>query len=494
MAKQNKRADGPKVVLNKPDLKGKPGSGVTKVNKDKGKFGGKTGNTKPLETNKQQIKNLKSKLKTDINPKEKARIDQRINFLGGGKGGKNGGKKGNKGKPQGPAVTQTTQPPPQQTTPNGMANPPVVTDPRPPPIQLPPNTQTHTNPTGMDAGPGSPPPNITGSGQLLPGGVTLPPAAPDMGNTPGAPTAAELNNLKTKNAGGLYNADVGGELDESKKQIALQNPDQYNPFGSQTTRMNPDGSISVVQNLSQDQQKILDQDEALAKAGRGIAQDQISNFQQPWDANTADRQFQGGFGADRMRIEDAVYQNLTRDNSKMKQQEREDLERTMFNRGIALDPRNEQYAKSQENLDKRYDSLDQQARLQATQFGGNEMAQQFGQQEQLIANQFAQGQAQRNQQLGELGQFANFSVGQQTPSFQGYQGPNYDVNDPSSYVYGARDYKEANQNQQIQKNQFGQTMDYNYDALGQQMAMQERAIAAAKASTQAPSQPAFPTS
>ena len=59
--KQNQKQQQAPVV--KADKKGKPGSGVTKVNTNKGKGGGKTGNTKPIETNKQQIKNLKSKLK-----------------------------------------------------------------------------------------------------------------------------------------------------------------------------------------------------------------------------------------------------------------------------------------------------------------------------------------------------------------------------------------------------------------------------------------------
>lgn len=427
--KQNQKQQQAPVV--KADKKGKPGSGVTKVNTNKGKGGGKTGNTKPIETNKQQIKNLKSKLKTNITPQQQAKINQRIKFLGGGKGGKNGPKGGKGGgRPAGPPVQQA--------------------------------------PTS--------------------GGPTY--QMPGFNPQPISPEA--INDAKVNNPGSMYGIDVGGEIDESAKQINYQNPNQTNPFGSQTTTLNPDGTVSVDQNLSADQQKILDQDEALAQAGRGIAQSQIGNFTQPWEADTAPRNFQGGFTEDRLRMEDAVYKNLTRDNAEMKKRDREDMERTMFNRGIALDPRNEQYAKSQELLDKRYDTLDENAKLQATQYGGDELAKQFAQQEQLIANQFAQGQATHGQQLSDLGQFANFSVGQQTPSFQGYQGPNYDVNDPSSYVYQAKNYKEANQNQQIGKNQFNQTMDYNYDALGQQMAMQEKAIAAAKASTQAPSTPAFP--
>lgn len=489
-AKNNgKPAPKPAPVV-KADLKGKPGSGVTKVNPNKPAVGGgKNGNTKPVETNKQQITNLESKLRNpNLTPEEYARVAERIKFLGG---------KVNANKfppPQAqPAPVQpvprptSDQPTSGTTTPPVGGKPKIVEDVRAPERVLPPNSDIRTNEPGDPNGV-----NVTGMGQVLPGGNMLPPAPPDMGAAPVGTPVDATNAAKINDPGSMLNADMSGEKDESLKQIGYQNPDQYNDLGSQTTRVNPDGSITQVQNRSEDQKRILDQDEQISQAGRDIATSQIGNFAQPWEAQTADREFQGDFGADRMRMEDAVYKNLTRDNAENKKREREDIERTMFNRGISLDPRNEQYAKTTGDLDKRYDRMDEAARLNATQYGGDELARRFGQQEQLIANQFSQQQAGRNQQLGEVSTFANMGPGQQTAQYQGYSGPNYDVNDPSSYVYGARDYKEGNQNQQIQKNQFNQQMDLSRDTLGQQMAMQERAIAAAKSNVPPAQPPPFP--
>lgn len=188
-----------------------------------------------------------------------------------------------------------------------------------------------------------------------------------------------------------------------------------------------------------------------------------------------------GFSDDRLRIEQAVYDNLTRDLERDRGRELESAQQTLYNKGIPFssDPES-RYQKELSVINKRYDDRDKQARTQATQIGGNEMAQQFGMQEQLIANQFSQGQAAHNQGMSDLNYFTNFGSGLQVPNFAAYQGPNYDVNDPSQYIYAGKGLKQDNKNYQLSK-----------DALAQDAAIANKQLAMAN-QPQAPAPPAFP--
>lgn len=288
-----------------------------------------------------------------------------------------------------------------------------------------------------------------------------------------------------KDPGSVYTADVAGEMAESAAQINFQNPNVYNPFGSSETTLNPDGTVTVNQSLSGDQQQILDADETLSQQGRGIAQNYLKSglFSQPFQANTIDRSI-NATGEDRRRIEDAVYDNLTRrfdrDEGRLVEAKKQELE----NKGIPYsDDPESRYQREMGTITERFDDNRNTAALNAVQFGGNEMAQLFGMQEQQIANEFSQGAAERNQNIGELNTFANFGSGLQVPNFQPYQGPNYDVGDPSSYIYAGKELKMGNKAFNLEK-----------DALAQQNAIANKQLAAAAGASQpqAPAPPPFP--
>lgn len=340
---------------------------------------------------------------------------------------------------------------------------------------------------------------------------------------------------------------IAGE--EARTQVGLQNPSVTNPLGTSTTKVNPDGTVSVSQDLSPDQQKILDQDSALSQMGRDLAMQRMQGggFGQGWDPGLAGRSIgaqsgpaafasqlgnrsvsgmglgstfnpsltarttTGDMVADRRRIEDQVFQSLTRNLKRDKGEELEQLEQTLHNRGVPLDPNNPLYAKAIRDLNERYDTREADALGRAVQMGGDEfgrsvgiqeqlrsndfgqalgsrqqnfgeqqtaftnqegmrqtdfgqnlashqqgmadLGQRYGMQEQQRATDFSQGLAQRQQGYAETAGLAGFGQGLMMPNFQPYQGPQYDLPNPTD-VWAT--YKGVNQSQQalnLQKKQ-----------------------------------------
>lgn len=288
----------------------------------------------------------------------------------------------------------------------------------------------------------------------------------------------------------VYTADVAGELDETQKQTLFQNPNYTNPFGQQTTTLNDDGTVSVDQTLDPAQQKIVDQDAGLSSTGRGIAEGQLAsgNFDKPWEAQTADRQFQGGFSDDRRRIEDAVYGNLTRNFDRDQSAAKTSAEQQIKAKGIpfSADPKS-RYQTEFRNIQENFDDRRDKAGLYATQYGGDELARQFAQQEQLIANQYAQDQGQRQQQVSDATTFANFGTGARLPNFQAYQAGQYDVQDPSAYIYAGKGLKTTNEDQAFREKQ----LEQQTALANKQLGLQEKQLAQSNAGAPAAA-PSFP--
>ena len=191
--------------------------------------------------------------------------------------------------------------------------------------------------------------------------------------------------------------------------------------------------IEMRDTLSAGQQGISDADTRISQSGRDAALGQLGSgaFGQSYRPDVNQRTVGGDlFGADRKRIEDSVFNNLTRNLQKDKAQEWGDQEQALADRGVAIDPRDPSYQKARENLDRRYDEVSANARDRATQIGGQELTNAFGMQEQGIANQFSQGWGNRQNQLGEVSNLANMGPGLRTGNFQGFQGVGYDIADP----------------------------------------------------------------
>lgn len=295
--------------------------------------------------------------------------------------------------------------------------------------------------------------------------------APQAPITP-VPSTSDVASMATaarpiKDPGSVYGADVAGEQAESATQITLQNPNFFNPFGSQTTTLNPDGSVSVDQSLSQDQQQILQQGSGLTQQGQQAALQRLGGMAQPFGFD------RGGFEAERARIEDAVFSRLTRGMEDDYRQAREAKEQQLYNQGIpySADP-NSRYQRELNDIDKRFDNARLQARSQATAQGLAEQQGAYG----MDLGTYQQG-------ISDLYSFSGLGTGLQLPQFQQYQGPNYDVADPSSYIYAGKELQQGNKNFRLQK-----------DAMRQDAAIANKQLALASQASQPqpPQPPAFP--
>jgi len=110
--------------------------------------------------------------------------------------------------------------------------------------------------------------------------------------------------------------------------------------------------------MPQSSQEVLAGGTELTKTAQQLAQEQLGNTKQ-FDPNSEDSR----------RYEDAIFGRLTQYNDRNKQREQDQLEQTLYNRGISLNPADKQYNQHMGALNERYDALNADARAQATQMG-----------------------------------------------------------------------------------------------------------------------------
>jgi hypothetical protein len=205
---------------------------------------------------------------------------------------------------------------------------------------------------------------------------------------------------------------------EAGRNVTLQNPNVTTPFGSSTTTQNPDGTVSVDQTLSPEQQDIYSRGNTVTASGLGKANEFLGGIQSPFsfDASSAGRE----------RIEDEVFKRLTRDTDQQFGRDKGELEQSLHDRGIAYsnDP-NSQYQQQMGDLNKRYDTIRENARSNSVLLGGDELSRAFN---------ISRGT--RESQLGEVGALSNLGPGLMVPNFQPYQGPNYDLPSPTAVSQG----------------------------------------------------------
>lgn len=262
-----------------------------------------------------------------------------------------------------------------------------------------------------------------------------------------------------------WRGDKYSENQEAVANIGFQNPNISGPLGGQTTTYNPEtGEVDVNQTLSDPQQNILNQGQDLTNAGLQAALQQLmgGQFGQSFNPQMDPRSVGSNFEADRARIEEAAYGRLIGDTEDRYGREREELKQQLYNRGVSLD----QIANNPEMqaFENRYQTVRDNARRDATMMGGDEYSRNFGIQEQLRSNQFAEQAGARNQQFGEMNFLQNMGTGLMLPSFQPYQGAQVNYASPNDLRlgYGALD---------VQRGQLG--------LQGQQLDLQRAQVEAA---------------
>lgn len=245
------------------------------------------------------------------------------------------------------------------------------------------------------------------------------------------PIIKNSKNLDT--VSGQVDASRDVEQVEAEANIRYQNPDIINDFGESKTTLNPDGTVRVEQRLAPGQKDILDRGTDLTKGGLDLANQRLGSgkYGEEYTPETVDRVATSDQLAKRDQVEKAVYDRLTRFNAGDKSREMQDKQQELYNQGIQYseDP-NSRYQKEIGDLNRRYDQNASDAMNAAYQFGGQEQERQVGLNEQVIANQTAQGYQQRNQGINEINAFQGMGTGLQVPNFQPYQGPNYQLTNP----------------------------------------------------------------
>lgn len=244
------------------------------------------------------------------------------------------------------------------------------------------------------------------------------------GNKKDSTIISKDRNLNTVE--GLIGAGKDVSTTEAKDTISFNNPNITNDFGSLTYTQNADGTVNVNQNLSQQQQDILNKGSKLTVGGLDAATSRLvaGGYDQEYKPDVIGRISTADQLAKRDQVEKAVYDRLTRFNAGDKKRESEEMQQQLYNQGIQYNPdQNSRYQNQTGDLNRRFDQLNADAINAAVQFGGQEQERQVGMNEQVIANQFSQGMQTRNQGLNEISQLQGLGTGLQVPNFPGYQGP-----------------------------------------------------------------------
>lgn len=203
-----------------------------------------------------------------------------------------------------------------------------------------------------------------------------------------------------------------------KNDIVAQNPNVTGPTGSSTTVIGPDGNPVIKQELSADQQAILDQEEGLTKTARDLATNRIGSLGTDFAPDTVNRISTDNALADRARIEDQVYGRLTKNVDQEYGNNKQAKAQELQNKGIPFsgDP-NSRYQQELRAMDERYDGLKMDARARAAEIGGQEWQRAVGLNETVIGNQYGQQLGTRQQNNSEIGQLGQTGAGLIMPNF-----------------------------------------------------------------------------
>jgi hypothetical protein len=301
-----------------------------------------------------------------------------------------------------------------------------------------------------------------------------------------APTSDKLSadmNLGKKTEKVIDAQQAAADL-AAKKNVQLGNAAvQRNPYGEQTITTDAQGNIIQETKLSDPQQNILNQGQNLTTTGQGLAQNTLGQFQAGFNPETAQRVSTGDLAADRARIEEEVFGRLTRGLDERKGNEQQQMEQTLRNRGIPLGSK--QWNDQMAEFNKRYDTQIADARAQAAQMGGEEYSRNFGINEQLIANQISQGQAVRNQNLGEASALQGMGTGLMQPQFQGYQGTTYNTPDVLGAFSTVQGINLGKTDQQIEREKIEAQKQMHNQTIG----VQQASLANRSGGGSAPQQP-----
>lgn len=284
------------------------------------------------------------------------------------------------------------------------------------------------------------------------------------------------DNAKT---GRVIKTSLKSAQDQAQAAAQAQNPLQYQTdTGTAGSYIDPEtGRMVMYSEASDPQRQILAGGENLSISGQNAAQGNVNDYSRFQSSVAPVGQFQGGQGAvgasnaliqgydkfgwqgspeERQRIEDEVYNRLTRNVDRDYGQEFEQMEQRMYNRGIPLDPSNPAYKREMDALNEKYQAIKESAMGQAVQMGGEEMQRSYSQalgshqqgmndinalygvgQSAYGANltgqgqQFSQDLATQQQQMAETAALSQLGTGYMGAPQVAYQAPEFMQTNPA---------------------------------------------------------------
>lgn len=192
----------------------------------------------------------------------------------------------------------------------------------------------------------------------------------------------------------------------AEANVNLNRIDESNAFGSRDFIRNPDGSYSVRDSLSPEQQELLDAQTKTGTIGANIAQGLLGGMPKTYDATSMNQYMPQGSDDARQDTYNATYGMIARDFERDRGEERQSVEQELADRGYA--PGSPQYEARMKRFEQGWSDRELAARNQATLSGNQE-----------FQNSFGRGQTSYQNQLGAYQ--SNFTLPTQVAgSLQGF--------------------------------------------------------------------------
>jgi hypothetical protein len=227
-----------------------------------------------------------------------------------------------------------------------------------------------------------------------------------------------------------YNIGVMGRQDDFNR------PNEFNPYGSQTFEVGPDGRMVQRTSLSPEQQQILDQQQGLDIGMGDLAQRQLggveSSYSSPFSLDGIGNDPRNiDFSADRRRIEDQISGRFEELNADRFSKQSADMAQSMADRGI--DPNSKWAEQEKLSLSRQQEDARRGAQLGAIGMGGEEMQRSYSMSQDARGRSIDENILQRDRPYTELSNILGSRQGVVNPNFQARS--NIDV--PNIDMFGA---------------------------------------------------------
>lgn len=218
-----------------------------------------------------------------------------------------------------------------------------------------------------------------------------------------APVTVDLEGSKA--AEKAVNNDIAAGTAAATASLPFLNPNVNTIGGSQTTTFDPvTGMPTVDQKLTGANADIYNKGTDLTTVGMDLAKQQLGGYQ-PFQFDTSDEA--------RQRIEQEVYNRLTRNFAQDEARDTEAAKQDLYNRGIPYsDDPNSRFQQEMRDITQRYDDAKLNASGQAVQMGNQAMQTNYG-----------IGLGVHQQGMADIGALQNQGIGFQMPNLPGYQAP-----------------------------------------------------------------------